>query len=83
MTLTWQPPTENSDGTPLTNLAGYTVYYGTASQSYSQSIKLSNPGLSTYVVDNLPAGTYYFAIAAYDSSGAQSSFSPEVSAAVQ
>lgn len=83
VTLTWQPPTQYSDGTPLTSLAGYDVYYGTASQSYSQSIKLTNPGLSTYVVQNLPAGTYYFAVAAYDSTGALSSFSPEVSAAVQ
>jgi hypothetical protein len=83
VTLTWQPPTEYSDGTPLTSLAGYDIYYGTASQSYSQTIKVSNPGISTYVVDNLPAGTYYFAIAAYDSTGEQSAFSPEVSAAVQ
>lgn len=83
VTLTWEPPTQYSDGAPLTQLAGYNIYYGTASQSYSQSIKLSNPGLSTYVVQNLPAGTYYFAISAYDSTGAQSSFSPEVAAAVQ
>ena len=83
VTLTWQPPTQNSDGSPLTSLAGYNIYYGTASQSYFQTVKLSNPGLSNYVVQNLPAGTYYFAIAAVDSSGAQSSFSPEVAAAVQ
>jgi len=83
VTLTWQPPTQYSDGAPLTQLAGYNIYYGTASQSYSQTVKVSNPGLSTYVVQNLPAGTYYFAVAAYDSTGALSSFSPEVSAAVQ
>lgn len=82
VTLTWLPPTQYSDGTPLTSLSGYDIYYGNASQSYSQSIKVSNPGLTTYVVQNLPAGTYYFAIAAYDSTGAQSSFSPEVAAAV-
>jgi len=83
VTLNWQPPTEYSDGAPLTSLAGYNIYYGSASQSYSQSIKVTNPGLTTYVVDNLPAGTYYFSIAAYDSTGAQSSFSREVAAAVQ
>lgn len=83
VTLSWEPPTQYSDGAPLTGLAGYNIYYGTASQSYSQTIKVSNPGLSTYVVQNLPAGTYYFAIAAYDASGALSSFSPEVAAAVQ
>jgi len=81
VTLTWQPPTQYSDGTALA-VAGYNIYYGSASQSYSQTIKVSNPGLATYVVDNLPAGTYYFAIAAYDSTGAQSNFSSEVAAAV-
>jgi hypothetical protein len=28
-TLSWDPPTTNVDGTPLTDLAGYKVYYGT------------------------------------------------------
>lgn len=82
MTLSWQPPTENTDGTALTNLAGYEIYYGTQSQSYTSDVKVTNPGLTTYVVDNLPAGTYYFAIAAYDSTGVVSSLSAEVSATV-
>ena len=81
VTLSWLPPTQYSDGSPLA-IGGYNIYYGTASQSYSQSIKVSNPGLTSYVVQNLPAGTYYFAIAAVDPSCLQGSFSPEVAAAV-
>ena len=43
-TLDWQPPTQNSDGSALTNLAGYTVYYGTSPDNLAQSVKVSNPG---------------------------------------
>jgi hypothetical protein len=82
VTLSWQPPTENADGTALLNLQGYTLHYGTTSQSYSSSIKIANPGLTTYVVQNLTPGTYYFAIDAYNSSGVESALSGEVSTMV-
>ena len=82
VTLNWMPPTENTDGSPLTNLAGYDIHYGTASGDYTQSVSVSNPGLATYVVDNLGPGTYYFSIAAVNSTGAESPLSPEVSTTV-
>ena len=82
VTLNWTPPTENTDGTPLTNLAGYDIHYGTSPGDYSQSVSVSNPGLATYVVDNLGPGTYYFSIGAVNSSGAESPLSPEVSMTV-
>ena len=79
VTLSWVAPTQNTDGSPLIDLAGYNVHYGNASQQYTTTIKVTNPGLTTYVVDNLPAGTYYFAVTAYDSSGTESPLSSEVS----
>ena len=82
VTLNWMPPTENTDGSPLTNLAGYDIHYGTASGNYSQSVAVSNPGLATYVVDNLTPGTYYFSVTAVNSAGAESPLSSEVTAAV-
>jgi len=82
VTLNWTPPTENTDGTPLTNLAGYDIHYGTASGDYTQNVSVSNPGLATYVVDNLGPGTYYFSVAAVNSTGAESPLSPEVSMTV-
>ena len=82
VTLNWTPPTENTDGSPLTNLAGYDIHYGTASGDYTQSVSVSNPGLATYVVDNLDPGIYYFSIAAVNSTGAESPLSPEVSMTV-
>jgi hypothetical protein len=82
VTLSWDPPTENADGTPLVDLKGYTVHYGDASKSYSDSIQVSNPGLTTYVVQNLAAGKYYFAVTAYNSKGEESALSPEVATQV-
>jgi hypothetical protein len=76
------PPTQNVDGSTLTNLAGYNIHYGTKSGSYTQTITVSNPGLATYVVSNLTAGTYYFAVAAVNSAGTESPLSSEVSATV-
>lgn len=72
-TLDWTPPTENSDGTALTNLAGYTVYYGTSPDALTESIKVTNPGLTAYTVSNLTSGTWYFAVTAYSTAGVESS----------
>lgn len=81
--LSWNSPTTNTDGTPLTDLAGYKVYYGTTSSAYTQMVNVemtSTPTTPTYTVTNLAAGsTYYFAVTAYDSSGNESRFSNEVS----
>jgi len=80
--LQWVAPTENSDGTPLTDLKGYKIHYGTRSQNYTGAISVDNPTVTTYLVDSLPAGTYYFAVTAYNASGAESSLSDEVQRAL-
>jgi len=82
VTLSWQAPTQNADGTTLVDLKGYKVHYGPASKTYSDTIQVSNPGLTTYVVENLVAGKYYFAVTAYNSAGQESSLSSEVSTQV-
>jgi hypothetical protein len=71
-TLSWQPPTQNTDGSPLTDLAGYFVRYGTAVGSLTQKVQIANPGLTTYVVDGLAPGTWYFQVTAYNKSGVES-----------
>lgn len=78
MTLAWQPPTTNTDGTPITDLAGYRIHYGTASADYTQVVSVDNAGLSRYMVDNLPKGKYYFALSAFNSKGVESQLSSEV-----
>jgi hypothetical protein len=81
-TLDWMPPTENSDGSVLTNLAGYTVYYGTSPSNLTQSVKITNPGLSAYTMTTLPSGTWYFAVTAYSSTGIESARSGVVSTTI-
>ena len=78
-TLSWTAPTAHEDGTPLTDLAGYRIRYGTAAGSYPNQVQISNPGITTCVIENLPAGTYYFVATAYDSAGRESQFSGVVS----
>jgi len=78
-TLDWLPPTENSDGSALTNLGGYTVYYGTSPDHLAQSVKVTNPGLTAYAVTGLSSGTWYFAVTSYSADGVESSRTTTVS----
>ena len=70
--LSWTPPTQNTDGSTITSLAGYRVQYGTSSGALTQTIQVANPGVASYVVTGLSSGTWYFAVRAYSSSGAES-----------
>jgi fibronectin type 3 domain-containing protein len=77
VTLTWDAPTTNSDGSPLTDLNGYKIYYGTSSGNYTEVIDIGN--VTSYTIGNLSSGIYYFAVTAYNTSGNESDFSNEVS----
>lgn len=74
-TLSWVPPTENVDGTPITNLAGYRIRYGTAPDALTQSVDVKNAGLTTYVIENLTPATWYFSVTAYTAAGVESGLS--------
>jgi hypothetical protein len=78
-TLNWVAPTQNTDGSALTNLAGYHIYYGTSPGNLNQSVQIANPGLTTYVLSNLAAGTWYFSVNDYTTAGAESAVSNVVS----
>lgn len=90
ITLSWSPPTQNSDGSTLSScpagsasggcLAGYTLHYGTSSQDYTGEIQITDPTATSYVVSDasFPSGTYYFAISAYNGLQNSSSMSGEV-----
>lgn len=80
-TLSWTAPTTNVDSTPLTDLAGYKVYYGTSSGSYNSTIDAGNV-TSTNIINLTEKVTYYFAVTAYDTAGNESSYSNEVSKAI-
>jgi len=73
-TLSWTAPTTNTDNSPLT-LAGYRIEYGRSSTQLDQVATLNSAGVTTYRVENLSAGTWYFAVRAISTSGLQSNVS--------
>jgi hypothetical protein len=79
VTLSWTPPTTNSDGTPLVDLAGYRIVYGTASRTYTQSLTIGAPAVSSAMIEGLAQGTWYFAVKAYTAAGVESDLSNEAS----
>jgi len=71
-TLSWEAPTSNTNGSPLTDLAGYRIYYGISATDLSRTVDITSIGMQTYVIDDLSAGTWYFVITAVTSGGAES-----------
>jgi hypothetical protein len=79
VTLSWTPPSENTDGSPLTNLAGYKIYFGKSQNSLDQVVTIDSPGVTTYVIENLSPSTYYFAMSSLNASGVESERSQTLS----
>jgi hypothetical protein len=71
-TLSWIPPTQNLDGSPITDLSGYHIYYGTNADALTGTITVNGGSSSTYTVSGLSAGTYYFSVVAYNAEGVDS-----------
>jgi hypothetical protein len=82
VSLAWTPPTQNDDGSTLTDLSGYKIHYGTESGVYSQTVDVTNPGLTRYALASLPQGQVFIAMTAVNSAGAQSAYSSEVAVTV-
>ena len=70
--LGWVPPTQETDGTAVTNLAGYRIFYGTSPTNLDQVVTLANAGATAYVVENLTPATWYFSVRAYTTDGMES-----------
>jgi Fibronectin type III domain len=66
-TLEWTVPTTMTDGSTLADLAGYRIHYGKSVRSLDTVVEIRNPSVSTYVVEDLAPGTYYFAVTAFNS----------------
>jgi hypothetical protein len=71
-TISWTPPTENADGTVLTDLAGYRSYYGRDRDYLNHVVQLSNPGLTRYVIENLTAARWFFSMTSVNAEGVES-----------
>jgi hypothetical protein len=66
-TLEWTVPTTETDGSTLADLAGYRIHYGKNVAALNTTIEILNPTVSSYVIENLEPGTYYFAVTAFNS----------------
>jgi hypothetical protein len=81
-TLSWSKPTQNTDGSQLTNLAGYVVRYGTSAAALNSQISIGSANSTDVEISNLAAGNWYFEVAAINTANVESQFSSLVSKAI-
>lgn len=78
-TLTWTAPTQNTDGTVLTDLAGFKLKYGmTQSGPYDHEVDILDPNETSHVISPLASGNWFFVSTAYNAIGTESDVSNEV-----
>ena len=75
VSLSWTAPTENEDGSVLTDLDGYRLYWGKTPGNFTDSVTIDNESITTYVVDNVPSGTYEFVGTSFNTAGVESRYS--------
>lgn len=80
--LSWSKPTQNTDGSPLTNLAGYVIRYGTSAAALNSQISIGSANSTDVEISNLAAGNWYFEVAAINSANVESQFSALASKAI-
>jgi hypothetical protein len=82
-TLAWAAPVQNTDGSAIANLSGYVISYGTSPSTLTQTVTVSDPTTTSYTIQSLVAGTWYFAVSAVESGGVSSALSSVVSTTIQ
>ena len=83
VTLTWTRPTQNEDGSTLTDLLGFRIYWRQGSGSYSSPIVINDANATTHVVNGLAPGTYEFVATSCNTAGIESRYSSPVTRVVQ
>ncbi len=78
-TLSWSAPTTNEDGSPLTDLRGYRVYYGVEQSTLTRRIEVPDADVTSATIEELEPATWYFAVQAYTTDGTESTSSNVVS----
>ena len=71
-TINWARPTTNTDGSPLTNLAGYKVLYGTSTSALTNVKQINDPAATSTTISALQTGTWYFSVRAFNTSQVES-----------
>ena len=70
--LSWTIPTQNDDGSPLSDLSGFRIYYGMAAGDLSQRLDITNPATTSIEIPGLSSGTWYFAMTSVNNVGLES-----------
>ncbi len=79
-TVSWTAPTHNMDGSPVTDLTGYNIYYGKSATALTSVIAVNNPASGSYTISKLASGTtWYFGVRAYNGQADESALSSVVS----
>ncbi len=80
ISVDWIAPSAREDNTPisLSAIAGYNVYYGSEQGQYPNTVNIADGSADSYIIANLPTGTYYFVVTTYDTDGRESQYSPVV-----
>lgn len=82
--LSWDMPQEREDGSALESfeINGYVIAYGTDANNLNQQVAIEGASVLATVLDNMSAGTYYFAIATIDSEGSQGAYSDTITQSI-
>jgi hypothetical protein len=81
--LTWTRPTRNVDGTTLTDLSGYRIYYGRTANDLHEQLPITSPVVTSVEIEQLEPGVWYFAISAYTKAGVESTRTGPVSKQIE
>jgi hypothetical protein len=77
-TLTWTAPTQNTDGTPLTDLDGFKIKWGqTLGGPYPSEVDIADETATSAVIQPLASGNWFFVSTAYNALGVESDNSNE------
>jgi hypothetical protein len=79
--LYWVAPRTNTDGTPLTDLAGYNVYKGTSPTTMLKQASVG-PNAGIYIDSTVTSGLWYYYVTAVNSFGIESAPSAPVSKSI-
>jgi len=73
--LSWSRPSQNTNGSPLTNLAGYVIRYGTSSTALNNTITVASASAIGAEITNLSSGNWQFAVSAINTANVESQIS--------
>jgi len=82
-TLNWTPPMQNEDGSQLVDLVAYRIYWSRDGGAFANSVRIDNPSVTRYVIENLAPGSYEFVATAINRAGIESRYSNAVTKVVQ